>query len=719
MAGMLVRGRLLKLSSSVLRFRPKTTYVVLLPENILDTEEDNALLRTDGLPQFDQLTPEKCVKGMGKLALDYESGVWAVEERARDPKEPKTFDSIIGELDKLESPLNTAWSTVKTLYTVKNNEMNTNTYLKIHERARKARVHKFQSQHIYEACKNIYASDDLDEAQRRVVHKYLLESRLNGIELSSDKSNSFTSKLKKMEIEKDTFRRKVAESTSRFSYYLNDSNLVRDFPDTLLKHMAVDQSRYKQGPWVITLQPNVYHSFLEHCPSTELRRNTYRAFNMRASNHIGQELSNNPHIDEIRGLRGQQARMLGYKDFAHMSMETKMAGSVDNVLSMITSLLAQAKTAQDKEMTSLQEFAESRGFDLQLQAWDIAYWRRKQKRHLFNFDETQLRDYFPFEHVFVTLLEICSELFGISFEEIPDQVPTWHPDVRFFNIFDASGDYLASFYMDPFQRPGEKLQTRADSSWSLSIRCRSDIAKMLPVTNLVFNFTPPASEDQPALLSFSEVTVLFQKFGSAMQHLLTTVPYTEASGLTNIEWDAVEVCSNFMQNWLLEPAILQRISRHYESGLPLSGSSIKELLASQVHMAGYDLCSELYWAHLDMELHTRKDFWVDIARELWPCYRPFMLDKYDAHLCSNMAIMTDVWAAAYYSHLWSRMVAADAFQAFREPHEADSELGARFRSTFLSLGGGCHPSEVFRSFRGRDPSPDALHVLCNFTQQST
>ncbi|XP_045101453.1 organellar oligopeptidase A, chloroplastic/mitochondrial-like [Portunus trituberculatus] len=634
-------SKLLKLSSSLLRFRPKTTYVVLLPENPVDTEDDNPLLRTNSLPEFDQLTPEKCWTGMGKLALEYESGVWAVEERARDPKEPKTFDNIIGELDKLESPFNAAWSTVKTLYTVKNSDMNTNTYLKIHERARKARVHKFQSQPIYEACKE-----------------------------SSNLSDTY-------------------------------------------------KSRYQQGPWAVTLQPHVYHSFLEHCPSSDLRRNTYRAYNMRASNHIDQELSNSIHMEDIRSLRGEQATLLGYKDFAHMSMETKMAGSVENVLSMITSLLAKAKTAQDKEIASLQEFAETRGFELQLEAWDVPYWRRKQKRHLFNFDETQLRDYFPFEHVFVSLLELCSELFGISFEEIPDKVPTWHPDVRFFNILDASGDYLASFYLDPFQRPGEKLQTRVDAAWNLVIRSRSDIAKMLPITNLVFNFTPPASEDQSALLTFSEVTLLFQKFGSALQHLLTTVPYTECSGMTNIEWDAVEVCSNFMQNWLQEPAVLQRISQHYESGLPLSGSSIKELLASQNHMAGYDLCSELYLAHLDMELHTRKNYWLDIARELWPSYRPFTLDKYDAHLCSNTAIMADVWAAAYYSHLWSRMVAADVFQAFREPQETDGELGERFRSTFLSLGGGCHPSEVFRRFRGRDPSPDALHVLCGISPQAT
>ncbi|XP_045618948.1 uncharacterized protein [Procambarus clarkii] len=597
--------------------------------------------------------------------------------------------------------------------------MNTNAYLKIHERARKARVHKFQSRPIYEACKEIYAKDSsLNVAQKRVIRKFLLEARLNGIELPPEKNAIFTNKLKMLEVEKSEFRRKVLESSSKFSHKIQNSSIVKDFPDTLLKNMAVDRSRFKEGPWTVTFQPHVYDSFLEHCPSTELRRNTYRAYNMRASNHISQDVSNSTHIEEIRSLRREQARILGYENFAQMSMETKMAGSVENVTSMITSLLAKAKKAQKKEIASLQAFAESQGFDLQLEAWDVDYWKRKQMHYLYNCDDINLQEYFPFDHVFVGLLEICSELFGISFEEISsDQISTWHPDVRFFNILDHTGDYISSFYLDPFQRPGEKLHTQLDSAWSLGCRSRSDIAKTSPIACLVFNFTPPFSEEQQSLLSFSDVSLLFQKFGTALQHLLTTVPYSEASGLTNIEWDAVEVCSHFMQNWLNEPSILQRISRHYDSGLPLSRTTIENLIASQNHMAGYSLCSELYLAHLDMQLYTSEDYWLDITRDLWKTYRPFVLDKYDAHLCTNTAIMADIWAAAYYSHLWSRMIAADAFQAFRETAEDVSEVGARFRSTFLSLGGGCHPSEVFRSFRGRDPSPDALHVLCGLSQQ--
>lgn len=704
---MLRRHSSLQYLPRLTKIRPKTTYVVLLPESPVDTAEDNALLRTVDLPEFDQLTPEKCWNGIGKLALEYESGVWAVEEKARN--EEPSFRSIVEELDKLESSLNTSWGIVKTLFTVKNNEMNANIYLKIHERARKARAHKFTSLSIYEACKDIYGREtNLDEPQRRVLRKYLLEARLNGIELPSEKAPVLAGALKKLEEQKSVFKQKVIESTNRFSYRIQDPDVVTEFPTEVLQKMAFDKSQYHQGPWDVTLQPGIYEKVLEYCPQTEIRRNTYRGYNMRGSNHLSKEVNNSIHIEEIRSLRKDQADLLGYDNFAQMSMETKMAGTVDNVLSMITSLLIKARASQTDEIASLQEFAESQGFDLKLEAWDVPYWRRKQKRTLFNFDETQIQEYFPFEHVFESLLEVSSELFGISFEEVASDVPKWHPDVRFFYVVDNNGKHLSSFYLDPYKRPGEKIHTSV-SAWMLGCRSRSDVAKTTPLANLVFNFTPP-SEGKPSLLTFAEVNLLFQKFGHALQHLLTTVPYSEASGLTNIEWDAVEVCSYFLQNWLYEPSILERVSHHYESGLPLSGSSMEDIIGSRNHMSGYDLCSELYIAHLDMQLYTSKDFWLDICRELWELYRPFVLDKYDAHLCSNTTIIADVWAAAYYSHLWSRMVAADAFQAFKETEEV-SETGARFRDTFLSLGGGCHPGEVFRRFRGRDPSPDALHTL--------
>ncbi|CAL4088734.1 unnamed protein product, partial [Meganyctiphanes norvegica] len=688
--------------------------VCVLPEAPLDTPESNALLRTDDLPAFEELTPEKCYMGMGKLALEYEAGVWSVEEKIKKNQEAINFSNIIESLEVLDAPLSIAWSNVKTLYTVKNNEMTTSSYRRIHERARKARVHKFQSLPIYHACKDILLNEEgLNEAQQRVLRKYLLEARLNGIELSPDKRKSFTHTLNKLEQQKAQFRKKVDESSNRFAYRIYDPLVLKQFPEDLKSNMSSGRANYNEGPWDVTLQPHVYHKFLEYCPDPALRQNTWRAYNMRASNHLSEEVNNSLHITEIRSLRHEQANIIGYENFAQMSMETKMAGSVENVFSMITSIMAKSGEVQEKEIDSLQQFAAAGGHFGDLEPWDIAYWRRKQKRNLYNFEESQHKEFFPFDHVFGSLLEHCSQLFNISFEELEyGQVSTWHQDVRFFNILDSDGSYLASFYLDPYKRTEEKLYTSTTQAWMLGCRNRSDIAKTSPISTLVFNFTPPTEEFNNCLLTFSEVQILLKKFGHALQHLLTRVPYSEASGLTNIEWDAVEVCANFMQYWLYDPSTLQRISCHYESGLPLSGSSIKDIIASQNHMAAYDLCNELYLSHLDLQLHISNDFWFDITKELYSKYKPFKIDKYHAQPCSFTEIMTDIWGSAYYSSTWAKMLAADAIQTYNESTEDDvDDIGQRFRDTFLSLGGGCHPSEVFRRFRGRDPSPEALLTL--------
>ncbi|XP_076033744.1 uncharacterized protein LOC143020770 isoform X2 [Oratosquilla oratoria] len=559
---------------------------------------------------------------------------------------------------------------------------------------------------------------DLSGAQKRVVQKFLLESRLNGIELPPEQARTFNSILKRLEYQKSLYVKKVMETTNNFIHHIRDPSMMRDFPLDLVKAMALDKHRAIEGPWAVTLDPQIYDGFMTHCPNQSLRFNVWRAYNVRASNHISKDVNNSLHIEEIRSSRREQATILGYKDFVEMSMETKMAGSVENVLSMITSLVAKAKGEQIRELESLQAFAESRGFDGELQIYDVPYWRNKERRAKLNYDEAHLSEYFPFEHVLVKMLELSATLFGVSYEQVPrEEVSLWHEDVRFFNILDADdGSYLASFYLDPFQRPGAKLHNRVDSAWMLGSRSRSDVAGTTPVASLVFNFAPPQG-DRPALLTFRDVNILFQKFGHALQHLLTTVPYSEASGLTNIEWDAVDICAHFFHNWLYEQSTLEDISSHYESGMPLKGSSVEDLMATRSHMAAYDLCSALYLSHLDLALHTHTDFWQDIVRELWDKYRPFPMDKYDSHLCSQTSIMADVWTAAYYSHTWSRMVAADAFQAFKEDEDGQNiqQIGRRFRDTFLSLGGGSHPSEVFRRFRGRDPSPEALLHFCGIT----
>ncbi|KAJ9594975.1 hypothetical protein L9F63_013697, partial [Diploptera punctata] len=257
----------------------------------------------------------------------------------------------------------------------------------------------------------------------------------------------------------------------------------------------------------------------------------------------------------------------------------------------------------------------------------------------------------------------------------------------------------------------EKVSTNEDPGWMIALRSRSSVTNTTPLASLIFNFSPP-TDGKPTLLSFSDLQLLFRKFGHALQHLLTRTSYMEVSGLSNIEWDAVEACSNFMVYWLYDLNTIEMISGHFETGEYLPRKTLEKLCETRKHMSGFDLCRELYLASFDLEIYSIKDFWLDIVKKLWAEHLAFPLDPRDSHPCSFTAIMCEEWSAAYYSHLWSQVMAADMFSAFVEAGLDNRDelctVGKRFRSTFLALGGGCHPGEVFRRFRGRDPSPKAL-----------
>lgn len=681
----------------------------------MDTPENNAFLRTaeGSQPDFSEVTGEKCFAGVGKLSLDMETGIWDIEEQIRSDPKAVTFSNVFDNLDSLDSRLNLGWSAAKILHIARQDMLPLKTYLSLHERARKARVHKFQSLSIYNSCKTLMGgTPSPNECQQRVLRKFQLEAQLNGIELSPDKADRFLSTIQRVDQRKTQFRQKVMVSGNRFAYEISDPNVVKDFPSDLLQRMSASGVDPSSGPWRVSLKPDVYEDFLSVCSRRGLRWNTWQAYNMRASRNLDSNVDNSVNIEEIRKFRSDQARLVGYDSFAKMSMETKMAGSVDNVLSMISSLMVKAVPRQAAEMKSLAEFAAGCGFEGDaLQAYDVPFYRRLQRENLYSACK-DLSQYFPSEHVLGVLLRLSSQLFGLQFEEVvPEPSTVWHPDVRSFVVSETDGTRIATFNLDLYRRPGQKINPSGGSAYFVSQRSRSVLSDQ-PAAALILNFPQPATDGEQTLLSLSDVTTLFAKFGEALQHLLTTVPHGEVSGLTNIEWDAVTMCQHFMANWVFVPSVLTELTSHHETGDSLPAEAITDVILAANHMAGHTLSKHLYLSHLDISLHTSTDFWRNIMSELWPQYLPYQLDKNDDHPCSFTESLADVWAAAYYSHTWARVMAADCIQAFLEEEENNwSVVGSRFRSTFLSLGGGHVQSEVFRRFRGRDPSPDALTDL--------
>ncbi|GFO38354.1 oligopeptidase a [Plakobranchus ocellatus] len=683
------------------------SYYVLLPEIPPDTPETNAVMRTDQLPQFSEITPQKSVAACAKLAIEYETKLENHVESLKDLKQERTFDSLYNPLEEIAVPLNTAWATVKNLNYATDGFHRT--FSRIHPQVERAKNERWVNETLYNGFKEMEAnSANLSEPQRRLVDLYLLEGRLNGMELAAADRRRLVEILKLISDEGSNFRNKVRICTEMFTHDITDMNILEEMPWPLLAQMSKDKDDPTRGPWRATLQQVSYQSMMTYCSDRLTRWNMWYAYHNRASHiHASKFLNNNKLIDSLRIHRSDLAQMLGYDNFVEMSMETKMANSVENVLSMIETLKTRFAPILWEEMAQLQDFAVSEGFDHQLQMWDIPYWQRRQEEHLYGIDKSKVSEYFPVNTVLLGLFNLCTKLFDITFEEVTPEVETWHSDVRFFNILDNSGNHISSFFFDPFSRPEKTTSLYMDMG-----RERSDIVGVWPYSYLSMKIPRPPSANDPALMRFEDVQNLFQEFGHGLQQLLTTVPYSEISGQKNVEWDALQVCAKFMRMWLTVPSVVKSVSGHWNSGEPIPDELLSNTLKASFHTYNFDMMYQLYVSAFDLEIYMTSTQWKAIMMQLWETFLPVPLDEKDCLPCSMMPIFCELYPAAYYSHKWSEMIAADVFAAFAEVgfdnQKEIQALGRRFRETYLSLGGSVPASEVFRRFRGRDPSTEAL-----------
>ncbi|XP_071557625.1 uncharacterized protein [Temnothorax nylanderi] len=689
-------------------------YIVLLPEIGEESSEKNPLLKDDNLPEFNTITIEKCTAAIGKQTVEFEEKMKSLEKVVDTTKDLDVFNDWLHPIEEAYLPLETTWGIAKTLYFGNQSLMPTKCYVGIHERAMRAVASKFGSAPLFKACKEALDNKNisLTHSQRRVLTKYVLEGTLNGLELQDKEFEKYTDDLNYILSKIKEYKPKYESATAVYNMTIHNKHVVEDFPEDYLKSIAMNPREPYTGPWMITLKPYILQPFMEYCPDRELRASIWDADVTRCSNYQERSVQASVTLEELRSRRIEQAQRLGFKNYAEMSMETKMADNLENLHNTIETLRNTAFPAQEQEVANLTEFARERDFNDTLRVWDIAYWGRKQRRSMYNCDENKWREYFPLPTVLSGLFEHIETLFNVKIVE-SKKADIWHKDVRFFDIFDLNGSSaapIANFYLDPYARGREKFRKEEDSGWVSIIKSKSKIDNSTPLIALIFNFPPPIG-DKPSLLSFRDVQVLFQKFGHALQHLLTTVEYSDIAGLSFVEWDAVFICDFFMENWLYETFMLQKISEHYETKQPLPAEAIESIKRMRSHLAGYKLCKELYLSHLDLELHSSETFWVPMMKRLWPKYFVLPLEKRDVHVCNFEAIWSGNWAAAYFSKVWSEMIAADLYTAFQEVKSDESqqkELGARFRNTFLSLGGSYPAAEVFRKFRGRDPSPQAL-----------
>jgi len=678
---------------------------------------NNPLLDHRGLPRFGEIRSEHVATGLKALLHDLDERLDACEA-AIDP----TWSRVIEPLEEIADRLGRAWGVVGHLMGVQNSDDLRAAHDEVQGDVVTFGLRQGQSRPIYDALVAMRNGDEwsgLDEAQQRIVESMLRDALHSGVSLDGAEKERFNEIQHELAQLYTDFSNHVLDATNAFSLTLRDEAEMEGTPDSL-RELAAQAARDagetdatpERGPWRITLDyPSVY-PYLENGRCRARREELYRAHITRASSG---EHDNAPLIERILGLRLEEARLLGYEDFAALSLATKMAGDAGRVSSLLERLREASIESAEHDLAELAELASERGAEegAGLRHWDIAFWAERLREARFDYSEEDLRPYFPLPKVLEGLFALARELFGVDIRAADGEADVWHADVRFFRVFDEAGEAIAAFFLDPYSRPAEKR----GGAWMDECVSRSRREGLrLPVAYLVCNQTPPVG-DRPSLMSFSEVTTLFHEFGHGLQHMLTRVDQSLAAGIRNVEWDAVELPSQFMENWCYQAETLRRISAHIETGETLPAPLFEKVRAARTFRAGSDMLRQLYFAMTDMALHHEyqpggpDDAFVVQKRIAagTTVLQPLPEDRF---LCGFSHIFSGGYAAGYYSYKWAEVLSADAFAAFEEAGLEDAEalaaIGRRFRDTVLALGGSRAPMEVFKAFRGREPSPDAL-----------
>ncbi len=686
------------------------------------TVEDNPLLIGKGLPPFEAIKPEYVVPAMTQLLAELDEELASLERQVTP-----TWSGLVEPLNHLGERLTWSWGVVNHLMGVKNSPELREAHETVQPQVIQFANKLSQSKPLYEAFKALRAGNawsSLEPAQQRIVEAAIREAELSGVGLAGEKRDRFnTIQLELAELS-TKFSNHVLDATKAFSLTLTSKDEVDGLPPSLLS-LAAQTARAEgeegataeNGPWRITLDYPSYVPFMQHSTRRDLREKLYKAFVSRASTG---ELDNMPLIERILELRKEKAMLLGFDSYAELSLASKMAPNVEAVEGLLEELRRASYDAAFKDLEELKAFAASKGAQeaSDLKHWDVSFWSERQREEKFAFSAEELRPYFPLPQVLDGLFGLVKRLFGITVTAADGTAPVWHEDVRYFQIADETGSPIAYFYLDPYSRPAEKR----GGAWMDECIGRAKITEAgttttrLPVAYLVCNQTPPI-DGKLSLMTFNEVETLFHEFGHGLQHMLTKVDYPGAAGINNVEWDAVELPSQFMENWCYDRPTLMGMAKHYETGESLPEHYYQKLLAARHYMNGSGMLRQLHFSLVDIELHHRYvpgsgERPADVRNRIAKTTTILSPLPEDNFLCAFGHIFAGGYAAGYYSYKWAEVLSADAFAAFEdvglENEEAIATTGKRYRDTVLALGGSLHPMEVFKAFRGREPSTEPL-----------
>lgn len=676
----------------------------------------NPLLIGEGLPPFAEIKPEHIVPAIEQLLPELEAQLTKIEENVIP-----TWQDLVVPLNQIEERLRWSWGIIGHLMGVKNSDELRQAYETVQPQLVTFANRFSQSKPLYEgfvALKNSADWQNFEPAQKRIIESAIKDAQLSGVALEGEKKERFNQIQLELAELSTKFSNNVLDATKAFKLKLTTKEEINGLPDSLLSLAAQmarlegeEEASAENGPWVITLDYPSYVPFLKFSTRKDLREKVYRAFVTRAS---AGDLDNNPLITKILTLKQEQAEILGYSNYAEVSLARKMADSVEAVEKLLEELRVVSYDVAKQELEELKEFAQTED----LEHWDVSYWAEKQRESKFNFTEEELRPYFSLDKVLEGLFGLSQRIFGINITPADGEAPVWHEDVKYFQVSNEANEVIAHFYLDAYSRPAEKRggAWMDDCLGRAKFEVDGKSVTRLPVAYLICNQTPPV-DGKPSLMTFPEVVTLFHEFGHGLQHMLTKIDYPGAAGINNVEWDAVELPSQFMENWCLEKHTLFGMAKHYETGETLPEHYYDKLVASKNYMSASAMLRQLHFALLDLELHSSyhpnsgethhdvRDRIVKITNVMQPLPE-------DQFLCAFSHIFAGGYAAGYYSYKWAEVLSADAFSAFEdvglENETAIHEVGKRFRETVLGLGGSLSPMEVFKQFRGREPHTEAL-----------
>ena len=659
------------------------------------------------LPDFSTLRPEDYPEQCDALLNDSRRAVAALLE----DRELPSWSKLMQPLEEINDRIGQFWAPLSHLHSVISGEKWRRAYDECLPLLTAYNSEMGQNRPLYERVKALADSpgfDELPQPRKQAVRHMLRDFTLSGVALEGDAAQRFTDIQHRLSELSTRFSNHVLDATDGWEKFVDDREQLAGVPDSVLEGLASAAKAKAQSGYRLSLDIPSYLPVMQYCDNRELRRELYQAYVTRASalSPSGEQWDNGPLMVEILQLRQELAQLLGFANYAEDSLASKMAPSCDTVLNFLGELADASRPVAERELAELRAFAAEQG-QVELTAWDVPYFSEKLREQQYAVSQEELRPYFPAEQVLDGLFTVTGELFDLEFA--PREAPLWHADARCFDVR-RGGEVIAQFYLDMYARANKR-----GGAWMADCRGRrqlSDGSIQRPVAFLVCNFTPP-TDTRPSLLTHNEVTTLFHEFGHGLHHMLTQVDCLSVSGINGVAWDAVELPSQFLENWCWEPSVVPLISGHYQTGEPLPAALLDKLLAAKNFQSGMQMLRQIEFSLFDFRLHMQTairdeaqidELMADVRQQVAVLVPP----AFNRFQNSFSHIFAGGYAAGYYSYKWAEVLSADAFSLFEEQGVMDRGAGARFRREILEQGGALEAEQLFRNFRGREPSNDAL-----------